>query len=232
MSNDNRLGMIVATLYWKGWAKCVSSWQETAKLSAEYRIFGGMKLLEAYQKGFEESPEEILGFVHDDLYINEFGWDERVMAEFEDPSVALVGFGGALMLSSPLLYQLPFSAEHVGRWKFRSNMRDAETHGERFTGSCNVACLDGFSMFVRRTVLQNSPFQGWPHGITLGYHGYDLWLSAEVRRQGLKTRLIGVKCDHIGWRTSVMTKEPDNRDEAYRWLYDNFRGTIPFEVQP
>ena len=150
----NQMALIVATLHWPGWARCINTWVETSTLPLTRRVFAGMPLLDAYQQGFEESQEPILGFVHDDVLMQEKGWDQRVLAEFEDPAVGLVGFGGALGHGDPDMYKKPYELSQLARRNFLSNMREAEAHGERFTGERDVACLDGFAIFARRQLLE------------------------------------------------------------------------------
>src|SRR5258707_45591 len=73
--------------------------------------------------------------------------------EFDDPKVGVCGFGGAFQLGENDVYRVPYKLEHLARVHYMSNQTDAETHGERFTGECNVATLDGFALIVRRELL-------------------------------------------------------------------------------
>lgn len=51
----------------------------------------------ALQRGYELSDKrhDILAYIHDDVRIYERNWDQRVLKEFDDPTVGVVGFGGA-----------------------------------------------------------------------------------------------------------------------------------------
>jgi hypothetical protein len=241
-SRRHQLSVIVATLHWKGWDDCITSWSANASLPFTQRTFANMPLLEAYQRGFEESHEPILGYIHDDVVCYERGWDERVLKEFEDPAVGLVGFGGALGHGDPEMYKKPYELSQLARRHFLSNMREAEAHGERFTGECDVAVLDGFALFVRRKVLLraghwngdpfNAGYYGWPVGNPIGYIGYDYWLSCEARRQSYRIRLVGVACDHLGGKSTGMTPPGFDAkfEEAHRYIYDTCRDVLPYEV--
>lgn len=194
---------------------------------------GGM--LPAYQAGFKQcSRYPILAFFHDDLIINDPNWVDRVLAEFEDPQVGLVGFGGALGHGSPALYRDEYDYHQLGRSHFMSNMVDAEAHGERFTGSRDVAVLDGFALIVRREVLEKAG--GWPLDTPVGYVAYDYWLSCMTRRLGYRIRLVGVPCQHLGGQTFVklgIGKDPKHWTqylESHRYIYDEFRDCLPYEV--
>ena len=228
----NQLVVVIATVHWPGWASCASTWPETAAGPFTRRIIEGRPLLEAYQQGLEETQEPIVGYVHDDLRVQEKGWDARVLAEFEDPRVGLVGFGGGLGHGDPEMYRKPYELVQLARRGYRSNTKDAEVNGERFKGECDVAVLDGMALFVRREVLlkakwyeqkplpegrgtpESNPdgwnmLKGWPptHGtwhdaVPIGYIGYDYWLCCHVRRQGYRIRLAGVACDHLNGKST------------------------------
>ncbi len=211
-------------------------------------------MLPAYQRGFERSAYyDILAYLHDDTIINDPGWVAKVMREFEDPTVGLVGFGGATRHGDPFMYNKPYEYQQLARVGFASNMRDAENHGERFTGSRDVAVLDGFALIVRREVLEKSVTEflgevpqdgshnlckeiGWPIHSPIGYVCYDYWLSCMTRRLGYRIRLVGVACDHLGGQTFV--KLGMGRDEkhwkqyvdSHRYIYDEFKDVLPYEV--
>lgn len=210
---------------------------------------GGM--LGAYQSGFQRTSDaDILAFLHDDLIIHDKDWADRVLAEFEDPQVGLVGFGGALGHGSPSLYREPYDYHQLGRSDFLSNMDDAEAHGKRFTGSCDVAVLDGFALIVRREILgcirlDPSPnytdlasreVSGWPLNTSIGYACYDYWLSCMTRRLGYRIRLVGVSCHHLGGQTFVklgIGKDPKHWEQylaSHEFIAQEFKDVLPWRV--
>jgi GT2 family glycosyltransferase len=194
----------------------------------------------AYDYAFQGSTFEltdkfdVLAYLHDDTLINDPDWVDRVLKEFEDPKVGLVGFGGAMGHGDPRLYLKPYEYQQLARNDFFSNMVDAENHGKRFTGQCDVAVLDGFALIVRREVLEK--VGGWPLNTPIGYVCYDYWLSCMTRRLGYKIRLVGVPCQHLGGQTFV--KLGMGRDEkhwkqyidSHRYIYDEFKDVLPYEV--
>ena len=225
-----RLEMIVATLRWSGWKECVESWQLTSDDFFAGRCISGKDVLEAYQQGFEESKADILGYCHDDLVITEKGWDTRVLKEFEDPTVGVVGFGGSWGHGDPHMYHKPYENVLLARRGFMSNMRDAEVNGSRFTGQRDVASLDGFSIFVRREVLEKAG--GWPLDTPVGYFCYDYWICCMAHRLGYKVRLVGVACDHLnGKSTGLNPNLKADFTAAHRYIYDNFKDVLPWEVK-
>lgn len=233
------------------WEDNCASWGDVPKIA----VIGIRPLTKAYQKGYEEAlrmyPDcDILGFVHDDVTVYDPAWRERVLTEFDDPGVGLVGFGGSTGHGVPWIYQSPYAWEQVGRTgTFMSNMINAELHGSRIMGSREASVLDGFAMFVRRSVLDNAdwnegsrgysvalgtevavPTGGWPQDTPIAYWAYDYWLSCETRRQGMRVRVVGVYCEHTcppEYRSYVVDEDCQ---AAHKWLYENYRDTFPAEV--
>lgn len=198
--------------------------------------------VQALQEGFLRTDQgvDVIGYLHSDLEIHEKGWDERVLREFEDESVGVVGFGGALRHGRPDIYKVPYEPAQLARDGYRSNVTDAEDHGERFEGSCGVAVLDGFALFVRPELLEKAG--GWPVD-HLVFHCYDYWICLIAHRFGRRVRLAGVKCTHHGGRTSTRdeyqgklrdmgTSDQGVHEEAHRWIYGEFRDVLPVEVRP
>lgn len=207
--------------------ECLGSWGSAVSVTD-----GREGMLAAYQKGFEQEPADVLMFVHDDVICREPTWRGRVMAEFADPTVGLVGFGGAIQHGSFDLYKTPYRLQQLGRSGYLSNVDDAEVHGQRFAYECDVAVLDGFALIARRSILERAG--GWPLGTPIGYSLYDYWLSCETRRQGYRIRLVGIRAHHWGGRTAVALKMADGQgpahDAAHRYIYDTCRDVLPFSV--
>ena len=82
----------IATREWEGWKDCVSSWATTASVIYPSYVVKGKSVLEAFQEIYENTTEPIIALCHDDLEIYEKDWDKRVLAQFDDPQVGLVGF--------------------------------------------------------------------------------------------------------------------------------------------
>ena len=176
---------------------------------------------------------DVLCYLHDDVICREQGWDERVLKEFEDERVAVAGFGGAEWHGTDDLYKRPYQLSNLRRGGYGSNVDDAEVHGERFTGSKDVAVLDGFALCVRRSFLDR--IGGW--SLVAGgcdFYCYDYAICALARRYGYRIRLIGVRCHHLGGRTSTQGVKGVTGQEEYershRWFYEEFRDAMPCRV--
>ena len=234
--------------------KAIGDWRALAAKPArhDYLIIDNsaenLGVLASMQKGYEEAARgtftrfpPVIAFIHDDVEINEEDWDTRVEAEFNDPAVGVVGFGGALWHGDADIYKVPYRLQQLGRSFYRSNTTDAESHGERFTGARDVATLDGFALIVRKELLDKAG--GFPVGELPDHHCYDYWMTLTCWRFGYRVRLCGVKCHHKGGLTAV-TKEyqewatktkwgsdAEMHKQGHRWLYDEFVDVLPVRVQ-
>ena len=157
------------------------------------------------------------------------------MAEFiDDPQTAVVGFGGALWHGLPELYKVPYQLQQLQRGQYRSNVDDAEVHGERFTGRCRVAVLDGFALAVRRSFLDRIGGFAKISAMGIDFINYDYTICALARRYGYKIRMVGVRCHHRGGVTSTklgIDWQP-SYVRAHEVFYNNFRDVMPCKVHP
>lgn len=218
----------IATRHWEGWRDCVKSWNETASEEYPWIIAANMPIPWGFDAIYRGTTEPIIAMIHDDVMIYEQGWDQRVLGQFDDPSVGLVGFGGALGHGSWNLYQVPYVLANLARQQFMSNMRSADKHGKRFAGEHDVSVLDGFALFVRRSVLDK--WGGWPLDKKVGYWMYSENLCCEVRRQGLRIRLVGVDCEHLGGKSGG-SPLPYSYEDEHAYFYERNRDMMPARVE-
>lgn len=218
----------IATREWEGWLNCVRSWTLNASKPHFAYVVKNRDVVEAFQIAYENTRQDILCYAHDDLMVKEAGWDERILRQFDDPTVGLVGVAGSLGHGASHLYAGEYHLPNLARQHFMSNMRDAEKHGARFTGERDVACLDGMALFVRRSVLDK--VGGWPVTKPYGYWLYSEWLCCETRRQGYRIRLVGIGVDHLGGKSSGFISPKVSYEEAHRYLYENNRDMLPYRV--
>jgi len=223
--NTNSMVLGNATTHWEGYKTCIASWLLTAYYVYPICEVYRKPMMEAYQEIVDRTGEDIIAYIHDDVMIYEKGWDLRVLKEFEDPTIGMVGFGGAVGHGDPNMYKVPYQMVQFARRGFLSNMRTAEAHGGRFSGERDVAVFDGFAIFVRRKILKKHP---WPVGTPVNYWIYDYWISCETRRQGYRNRLVGVDCEHLGGKSPSIVNE--DIEAAHLWLYDRYSDVLPYEV--
>jgi hypothetical protein len=217
----------IATRMWPGWRDCVKSWNDTASEEYPWVVASDKPIPLGFDQIYHSTTEPIIAYIHDDVMIYEHGWDLKVLAQFDDPGVGLVGFGGGRGHGTPNLYQVPYHLPNLARQQFMSNMRSAEKHGKRFTGERDVAVLDGMALFVRRSVLD--AWGGWPLDKPVGYFMYAENLCCEVHRQGLRIRLVGIEFEHLGGKSSG-TPLPHSYEDEHAYFYEHNRDVMPWRV--
>lgn len=198
-------------------------------------------LVAAYQKLYEDcKAQDIIAYSHDDVTVHESGWNERVLREFEDPKIAIVGMGGSKGIGDARIYKVPYRLEQLARVDYLSNQVDAEIHGRRFTGETDVAVLDGFFMAIRTSFLDKIGGFKWIEEGT-NFHNWDNAMCLEAWRRGYRVRMCGISVLHHGGQTSTSaeyvqwcrdrgtTVEAEHR-EPHRWLYERYRDILPLRV--
>ena len=230
----SRLAIVTATTNLDRAKIYLESWRETARTGPSVLIVvnGGetgqpyLGTVPAFRQGVDatlvHTDAEIICCFHDDLEILEDGWDEKVLRLFDRvPACGLAGFGGALGLGDPHLYQKSYDPMQLARIMFRSNMVNAEMHGIRSLLTERVACLDGFSQIGRREFWLGDRLDGrgrisplsyrtssdrqWTYLESLGviHHFYDGMLGCLAKRHGWQAWYLPIRCDHHGGLTAV-----------------------------
>ena len=201
---------------------------------------------------------EVIACLHDDVLLQELGWDQQLLAHFDaHPNCGLAGFGGAWGLGDEQAGVGTYRPTWLVRRGFMSNMVDAEAHGTRVLEPRKIAVLDGFSQVMRRNFLQgiNHRYSDGPHvgfGVNLfglmaewgiKHHAYDAALGAFARYLHWDTWLLPFACHHKGGQTAVgdaqynewartQRTQGDQTfwEEAHKIVWDRFGHLLPFEV--
>lgn len=195
--------------------------------------------------GYPDGNDDIIAFLHDDLYIHEVGWDTKVLQAFaEHPKVGLIGFGGSTQLGGDEIYKVPYEIHQLGRRDFWSNMRGAEVHGKRTTTAMPIVYTDGFSMIVRRSLLDKIDGWSWLPSESVAY-AYDYGLACQVRRHGWEALLLPLDVEHgdakgmggITRESEMHVKMAEKygggdhvHETVHRFIYDTFRDVLPLRL--
>jgi GT2 family glycosyltransferase len=182
--------------------------------------------------------EDIIAFVHSDVTVYDPTWAERVRAEFDDPKVAVVGFGGATGIGVDDIYKTRYQIEQLQRINYASNDRNWPTHGSYEAGSKDVAVIDGFFMACRTSALKE--IGGWK-GFGHNFHMYDCYICLALIERGWKVRMVGCEAEHHGGGTSTSesyrrwchengTTMEREHQEPHKFIYERFRSLLPYRV--
>lgn len=202
-----------------GWGKPILTGPDADNFQVYYtpEILG---VVPAFALGVQQALKdgaEIIACLHDDLEIEQPGWDQEVTRLFHTyPRAGLLGFGGAAGLGESTIYQTPYNPMQLARQDFISNMRHAEAHGRRVAEARRVACLDGFSQVGRREFWQAhdaNPARPEAHAACnlfelmrrwgLVHHAYDAALGCFAKRLGWEVWMLPVRVHHHGGLTAV-----------------------------
>lgn len=190
----------------------------------------------ALQQGYAASRGEVLAFLHNDLYMYEPGWNQRVLRLFAaDPGLGVAGFFGCRGVNAAGY-----------RFDCISGMLEAETRygarrprGEREA----VAVLDGYALICRRAMLDRAG------GIDQGYryhHWYDYDICLTALANGFHNVVLDVPCAHPGtitssgpgyraWVNRVMHSAAGDHDLQalnYKRFRKKWMHWLPIYVQP
>lgn len=213
---------------------CRDSWEARATYRwPTYVVYNGggshtpyLGTVPAFAEGVAralKAGHSIIACLHDDLLIEEDGWDAKVLSTFHHhPEVGLVGFLGGTGLGDTDIYQKPYSPHQLARQGVVSNERNAETHGTRTTMRTPVAVLDGFSQIGRADFWRGKTRTGFkfehaggpgvprPKNLYaemaawgLVHHAYDAALGCFAARLGWEVWMLPVACHHLGGQTAV-----------------------------
>jgi glycosyltransferase involved in cell wall biosynthesis len=161
-----------------------------ATISSEYELIvidnsqNKYSIFEAYNLGIERSNGAYLCFIHDDILFHTQGWGEVVNQIFEaDNSVGLIGVAGAkIKTKMPSAWwdcnkgdNYTYIVQH-----FKNKKKETWNYGFDKNPIEEVVVIDGVFMVLRKK--DKISF----HKSMTGFHNYDLNLSFECKKQGLK----------------------------------------------
>lgn len=174
-------------------------------------------VLQTFSQGLALARGEIICFIHNDVLLQEEGWDIKVVEVFDQcPRLGLAGLFGAVGVG-----------ENGGRIRSMSKMLGVEWgkcdchelawehHSEYLDGVHPATILDGVGMFFRREALHDlvnsDMFAEWraPH------HFYDRIMPLKLIDKNWKIATIGIGFDH--WSGATANSSEIYNDTALKW---------------
>jgi hypothetical protein len=206
-------------------------------------IVGVVPAFAAGVKVAKDLGADIIACFHDDLRIDEPGWDTKILRWFGlEPKCGLAGFFGARSLGAGDIYQVPYAPMQLARGNCGSNMEEAGKHGERWLSPRKAICFDGFSQVGRAEFMGRAFERLLQLGVV--HHMYDSALGAFAAKWGWEAWFLPFACHHAGGVTAVgngkyqeWVKERNGEkgdkkfwEESHRVLYEELRGVLPLYV--
>lgn len=200
-------------------------------------------LVKTMQQAYENTFSDILAVVHNDVYIYEKNWDQRLISYFKEiPKLGGIGLFGS-QGCGPIgerLQDVPRQDIAAGM----SNMLEAEIHGMRLNQPWRSAAIfDGFAMIFSMEMLKKG--KGFDQRY-LYHHLYDRDASLESLRRGYKNIIANVPCHHLSGLTANQaqyqtwidkkvnktnfTGDKWTHDENSRLFAEKFKDALPLYV--
>lgn len=188
-----------------------------------YENDGKMSLAEAYNKGLEESSNDIILFVHDDVIINTPNMTPKIIKLFEDfPEYGIIGVAGTTDLINGRWWEIQKSMEgkvsHTKDGKTWTNKYSKESYIDRLK---DVVCVDGVFFMVHKRRIKVKFDEDFK-----GFHFYDIPFCIHNYLDGVK---IGVTTKFDVTHKSI--GQTNEQWEANKILFEEkFRDVLPIRM--
>ena len=171
-------------------------------------------MIKTQQQGYENSSGDLIAYIHNDVFIYDTRWSQKVVDAFEkDPKLGAIGFFGA-QGCGPIGERIQ-DVRLPGQMDGLSNMLEAELHGMRLNTPEGAeyalqpcAIFDGLTMIFRREMLDKAG--GFDQNYRF-HHLYDRDSALTSLRMGYRNAVINISCHHWGGMTA-------NRSEYQNWI--------------
>lgn len=160
---------------------------------------------------YEQYDDAIIGIMHNDLFIWEYGWDERMTYFFEqDPLLGVIGVCGSDEIDV-------LGGRGGGTMcNFKGERGQLQEHtGQKVTDLRPALVLDSMFMGFRREVIPHLNI----NEMTPLAHFMDRIYPVRAREAGYRTAVLGIEVDHLGGTTLVA--EPRFEQDCRAWLEQN-----------
>ena len=168
-------------------------------------------LVKTYQQAYENCETEILAITHNDVFVYEQNWDQRILRYFQTiDKLGMAGFFGA-QGCGPIgerIQDIPLGYS-PNTMAGMSQLVEAELHGFRLEKEWHPAGIfDGLMLIFNMEMLRAS--NGFDQRYKF-HHMYDRSASLQSLALGYKNIVVNVPCHHMCGLTA-------NRAEYQTWI--------------
>lgn len=165
-------------------------------------------MVATYNQIFKVVTTDLVAVLHNDVYVYEKNWDERVVYYFRNiDRLGMLGFFGAAGVG--IRGERIQDGEYHGQMSGMSNLLEARHHGFKLKEAYRpTAILDGFAMVMNMGMIKQAG------GLDTRYyyhHLYDRDLPLTSLALGYKNIVAGIPCHHHSGMTA-------NRHEYQVWI--------------
>lgn len=188
-----------------------------------YENDGLSSLTEIYNKGLEDSKNDIVVFMHDDLVLETPNMTPKIVKLFEKhPQYGIIGIAGTDKLTSGMWWQ-----NRENMFGVVGHIHEGKRHVNHYSKTVyndvlkDVVIVDGLFFMVQKSLLNkkfNEDFKG--------FHFYDISFCVENYMQGVKiglTTKFGVTHKSVG----MVNKQWEKNKLYFEALYGN---NLPLEI--
>ena len=173
------------------------------KKSINIKIVQDLEPYPAFKFWMENTTGDIMLFMHNDIMIDEYGFDITLRYVFEkNKKLGLVGFIGSDEISGTGSRLWGTTSNFLGKtYNFNGKSwsgTPAFIHGYQYDGLTPAVFIDGCTMALKRSVWNKIGY----HVNQSIYYFYDRWVCCQVLEAGYKIATLGIACDHISNQTA------------------------------
>jgi GT2 family glycosyltransferase len=137
-----------------------------------YENPNGIALTEIYNRGLNESKNNIVVFCHDDIIFNKQKWGLKLLKDFQDYDFGILGVAGTTYMSENGRWWTDKS-KMVGIVKHTHNGKTwVSKYSSKFSKPIEVCCVDGVFFVCDKEKIKNNFDENFK-----GFHFYDVDFS-------------------------------------------------------
>jgi len=157
-----------------------------------YENFNEYSLTEIYNIGLNNSSNDIVLFIHNDIFFNTQNWGKILLSKFNDDKYGIIGIAGSTDLGENGLWWGD-SSKMIGSVFHKYNNKTFESkYSNSYKEIIDVAVVDGLFIGINKNKIQNSFVETFT-----GFHYYDISFCVENLLKGVKIGLIfDIKVTH------------------------------------
>lgn len=186
-------------------------------------------LCKVYNHYTPKASNDIICYVHEDLYFRTDNWAEKIVSFYRDnPDAGVVGFlGSQIKTKAPSAvgcdpkYELGSLTQHSAGGVVKTYTKTAGT-GD----FSRVVQIDGLCMIVRRSVWEQCPFN---EGLFDGFHLYDLDFTVRIAQYYKNYVCHSVMVEHMSTTAAYAI---DDWCYYTRVFQDNWADKLPMMSIP
>jgi GT2 family glycosyltransferase len=188
-----------------------------------YENFNEYSLTEIYNIGLNKSKNDIVLFVHNDIFFNTENWGRILLSKFQSDEYGIIGIAGTTDLLQNGVWWAD-SSKMIGTVFHKHNNKTIES---KYSNSYNkeiidVVAVDGLFIAVNKNKLENSFVETFK-----GFHYYDISFCIENVLKGVKIGVVfDIKLTHAS--IGITNEQFENNRKLF---IDTYKDNLPLKLK-